>query len=94
MPEGPEIHRAAHRLRKALEGKVITHVECPYATIRGQEHRFLEQEVLQVKARSKAMLMYVGDDVLYSHNQLYGPVSYTHLRAHETREDRVWRRVR
>lgn len=72
MPEGPEIHRAAHRLRKALEGKVITHVECPYTTIRGQEHRFLEQEVLQVKARSKAMLMYIGDDVLYSHNQLYG----------------------
>ena len=72
MPEGPEIHRAAHRLRKALEGQVITHVECPYATIRGQEHRFLEQEVLQVKARSKAMLMYVGEDVLYSHNQLYG----------------------
>ena len=68
MPEGPEIHRAAHRLRKALEGQVITHVECPYATIRGQEHRFLGQEVLQVKARSKAMLMYVGDDVLYSHN--------------------------
>ena len=72
MPEGPEIHRAAHRLRKALQGKAITHVECPYATIRGQEHRFLEQEVLQVKARSKAMLIYVGDDVLYSHNQLYG----------------------
>ena len=72
MPEGPEIHRAAHRLRKALEGQVITHVECPYATIRGQEHRFLEQEVLQVKARSKAMLMYIGEDVLYSHNQLYG----------------------
>ena len=72
MPEGPEIHRAAHRLRKALQGKVITHVECPYATIRGQEHRFLEQEVLQVKARSKAMLMYIGEEVLYSHNQLYG----------------------
>ena len=72
MPEGPEIHRAAHRLRKALQGKVITHVECPYATIRGQEHRFLEQEVLQVKARSKAMLMYIGGEVLYSHNQLYG----------------------
>ena len=72
MPEGPEIHRAAHRLRKALEGQVITYVECPYATIRGQEHRFFEQEVLQVKARSKAMLIYVGEDVLYSHNQLYG----------------------
>ena len=24
---------------------------------------------------------------------LYGPVSYTHLRAHETPEHRVWRRV-
>lgn len=72
MPEGPEIHRAANTLRNALEGKVITHVECPYATIRGQEHRFLDREVLRVKARSKAMLIHIGDDVLYSHNQLYG----------------------
>ena len=72
MPEGPEIHRAANTIRRALEGQIITHVECPYATIRGQEHRFLEKEVLRVKARSKAMLIHVGDDVLYSHNQLYG----------------------
>ena len=72
MPEGPEIHRAANNLRKVLEGKIITHVECPYASIRGQEHRFLGKEVLRVKARSKAMLIHVGDDVLYSHNQLYG----------------------
>ena len=71
MPEGPEIHRAANNLRKVLEGNIITHVECPYPPIR-QEHRFLGQEVLRVKARSKAMLIYVGDDVLYSHNQLYG----------------------
>ena len=72
MPEGPEIHRAANTIRRALEGQIITHVECPYATIRGQEHRFLGKEVLRVKARSKAMLIHVGDDVLYSHNQLYG----------------------
>ena len=72
MPEGPEIHRAANTIRRALEGQIITHAECPYATIRGQEHRFLGKEVLRVKARSKAMLIYVGDDVLYSHNQLYG----------------------
>ena len=72
MPEGPEIHRAANNLRKVLEGNIITHVECPYASIRGQEHRFIGQEVLRVKARSKAMLIYVGEDVLYSHNQLYG----------------------
>ena len=72
MPEGPEIHRAADNLRKALEGQIITHVECPYTTIRGQEHRFLGQEVISVKARSKAMLIHIGDDILYSHNQLYG----------------------
>ncbi len=72
MPEGPEIHRAANTIRRALEGQIITHVECPYATIRGQEHRFLGKEVLRVKARSKAMLIHVGEDVLYSHNQLYG----------------------
>ena len=72
MPEGPEIHRAANTLRRALEGQIITHVECLYASIRGQEHRFLAKEVLRVKARSKAMLIHIGDDVLYSHNQLYG----------------------
>ena len=91
MPEGPEIHRAAHRLRKALEGKVITHVECPYTTIRGQEHRFLEQEVLQVKARSKAMLMYVGDDVLYSHNQLYGRWTVQKKKSKERKTNRSLR---
>ena len=72
MPEGPEIHRAAQRLRNALEGSIITHVECPYVTIQGQEHRFLGNQVLSVKARSKAMLIHIGEDVLYSHNQLYG----------------------
>ena len=72
MPEGPEIHRAANTLRKALEGQIITNVECPYQTIRNQEHRFLGKEVISVKARSKAMLIHIGDDVLYSHNQLYG----------------------
>lgn len=72
MPEGPEIHRAAERLRKALQGSVITHVECPYATLQGQEHRFLGNQVMSVEARSKAMLIHIGEDVLYSHNQLYG----------------------
>lgn len=72
MPEGPEIHRAAQRLRKALEGSFITHVECPYTTIHGQEHRFLGKQVNSVEARSKAMLIHIGEDVLYSHNQLYG----------------------
>ena len=72
MPEGPEIHRAAQRLRNALEGSIITHVECPYTTIQGQEHRFLGNQVISIEARSKAMLIHICEDVLYSHNQLYG----------------------
>ena len=91
MPEGPEIHRAADNLRKALEGQIITHVECPYTTIRGQEHRFLGQEVISVKARSKAMLIHVGDDILYSHNQLYGRWTIQKVTSKERKTNRSLR---
>ena len=79
MPEGPEIHRAAQRLRNALEGSTITHVECPYPTIQGQEHRFLGNQVISIEARSKAMLIHIGEDVLYSHNQLYAAGQYKRI---------------
>tara|TARA_Y100000766_G_scaffold69777_2_gene58544 strand:- start:3427 stop:4245 length:819 start_codon:yes stop_codon:yes gene_type:complete len=91
MPEGPEIHRAANTLREALEGQTITHVECPYATIRNQEHRFLGKEVISVKARSKAMLIHIGDDVLYSHNQLYGRWTVRKITSKERKTNRSLR---
>ena len=91
MPEGPEIHRAANNIRNAIEGQIITHVECPYATIRGQEHRFLGKEVIRVKARSKAMLIHIGDDVLYSHNQLYGRWTVRKVSSKERKTNRSLR---
>ena len=91
MPEGPEIHRAANKIRKAIEGQIITHVECPYATIRGQEHRFLGKEVIRVRARSKAMLIHIGDDVLYSHNQLYGRWTVQKVTSKERKTNRSLR---
>ena len=72
MPEGPEIHRAANRIAKALVGKTLTDVEFHYKTVEGLEHFFLDKEVEYVKARSKGLLISVGDYVMYSHNQLYG----------------------
>jgi endonuclease-8 len=72
MPEGPEIHRAANRIAKALVGKTLTDVEFHYKTVEGLEHFFLDKKVEYVKARSKGLLISVGDYVMYSHNQLYG----------------------
>ena len=72
MPEGPEIHRAANRIAKALVGKTLTEVEFHYKTVEGLEHLFLDKEVEYVRARSKGLLISVGDYVMYSHNQLYG----------------------
>ena len=72
MPEGPEIHRAANRIAKALVGKRLETVEFHYKTVEGLEHFFLGKEVQYVKARSKGLLISVGDYVMYSHNQLYG----------------------
>ena len=72
MPEGPEIHRAANRIAKALVGKTLDKVEFHYKTVEGLEHYFLGKEVEYVKARSKGLLISVGEHVMYSHNQLYG----------------------
>ena len=72
MPEGPEIHRAADRLRKALVGKTLLEVHAEHPAIAGRLDGWVGREVESVNARSKAMLIRVGDHVLYSHNQLYG----------------------
>ena len=72
MPEGPEIHRAADRLRKALVGKTLVEVHAEHPAVAGRLDGWVGREVESVEARSKAMLIRVGDHVLYSHNQLYG----------------------
>ncbi len=74
MPEGPEIHRAAARVHRALAGRqtvevsfAFDHLERQYGT------RLTGLRVEEVSARGKALLTTFEDGhVIYSHNQLYG----------------------
>ena len=70
MPEGPEIHRAASKIRNALEGKTIKDVEITLPRYMDRSNEFLDKTVLKVEARGKAMLSHFDTFVLYSHNQL------------------------
>ena len=72
MPEGPEIHRAAEKIRRALEGKVIQDIEITLPRYLERANDFLGKKVLKVEARGKAMLIHFDSFVMYSHNQLYG----------------------
>lgn len=73
MPEGPEIRRAADRVRRALAGRRASRV------FFGQEHlsahgaELTGRQVREVAARGKGMVVsFSGDRHVYSHNQLYG----------------------
>ena len=72
MPEGPEIHRAANKIRKALEGMVIEDVEITVPRFSEAGQDFIGKTVNRVEARGKAMLIHFDNFVMYSHNQLYG----------------------
>lgn len=72
MPEGPEIHRAADKVRKALHGKEIEDIEITLPQYVSWEKKLLGKKVNKVEARGKALLIYFDDIVVYSHNQLYG----------------------
>ena len=39
MPEGPEVHRAARRIGKALEGQTLTHVGFGFERLRPWERQ-------------------------------------------------------
>ena len=58
MPEGPEIHRAASKIRNALEGKTIEDVEITLPRYEERANEFLDKTVLKVEARGKAMLIH------------------------------------
>ena len=88
MPEGPEIHRAADKIRKALEGKVIEDIEITLPQFSGREHDFLGKTVNKVEARGKALLIHFDTFVMYSHNQLYGRWTVNL----KTTEPRKWNR--
>jgi endonuclease-8 len=73
MPEGPEIHREADRLGKALTGQVAERVFFAFARLEPWQATLAGRRVVGVEARGKAMLVrFEGDVGVYTHNQLYG----------------------
>lgn len=73
MPEGPEIHRAADKIAKILEGQVAQEVFFAFEHLKPYENTLAGQVVVSVQSRGKAMLTCFEDGTtVYSHNQLYG----------------------
>lgn len=73
MPEGPEIHRAADKIHKALAGRVADEIFFAFEELAPYSDKLQGREVLKVEPRGKAMLTrFEGGLNVYSHNQLYG----------------------
>jgi endonuclease-8 len=93
MPEGPEIRRAADRLRAVLVGHPTTEVAFMLPALEGHSARLTGRTVVAVEARGKALLTTFDDGwSLYSHNQLYGRWDVRGPRAKApktTRQERV-----
>lgn len=70
MPEGDTIHRAAARLRPALEGHVLTRFEAPRLV---GERPKVGERIERVEARGKHLLMtFEGGLVLRTHMKMTG----------------------
>lgn len=73
MPEGPETHRIADRLREAIAGDVLKRVAFINPALKRCARRLRGQRALAVEARGKALLTAVeGGLTVYTHSQLFG----------------------
>jgi endonuclease-8 len=73
MPEGPEIRRAADRLAAAVLDQPLTGVFFARPELADYQTTLVGRRIVAIDTRGKAMLTRFDDDqVLYSHNQLYG----------------------
>ncbi|MAQ15609.1 MAG: endonuclease VIII [Sandaracinus sp.] len=73
MPEGPEVHRAAARVREAIEGQHALAVELGLERLKAWEPVLRGQRVRSVEARGKAVLVaFESGHTVYAHGQLYG----------------------
>lgn len=73
MPEGPEIRRAADRVKKVLVGHPVVDVTFGLPGLKRYKRRLTGHTVVAVETRGKAMLTHFDNDLtIYSHNQLYG----------------------
>lgn len=73
MPEGPEIWRAADKLKEALEGRKITEIHFEVDELSPYESMLMGEKINTIEPRGKAILTaFSNGKVMYSHNQLYG----------------------
>jgi endonuclease-8 len=73
MPEGPEVHRAARRLARALEGRPLVDVSFGLERLEPWAGRLIGATPSRVEARGKAFVLHFDiDAALYVHLQLYG----------------------
>jgi endonuclease-8 len=73
MPEGPEIRRAASRIAKVLETKVIDDAFFAQPHLHNSANAIVGERVVNVTSFGKAIVTSFGNGLhLYSHNQLYG----------------------
>lgn len=76
MPEGPEIRRAADKLKRVLAGQPAVSVRFAvdrFPALQASGKRLSGRVIETVEPRGKAMLThFAGGLTIYSHNQLYG----------------------
>ncbi|MCH8487799.1 MAG: endonuclease VIII [Candidatus Cyclonatronum sp.] len=73
MPEGPEIHLEAQKIREVLGGKTCTYTWFYHEHLKPFERELSDKKILDVQAYGKGLVIsFEGDAHIYSHNQLYG----------------------
>lgn len=73
MPEGPEIHREADKIRQAISGKPATYLYFYHDHLKPFEKELSELTVQSVEAYGKGLVIEFENDFwFFSHNQLYG----------------------
>jgi endonuclease-8 len=73
MPEGPEIHRAAAQIARAIGGQRAEQVFFAFPALKRFEMVLQRRKIASVRACGKAILTsFEGGLTVYSHNQLYG----------------------
>lgn len=73
MPEGPEIHLEADKIRSAIAGSSCQKVYFYHAALKPREEELTGPRIEDVQAHGKGLLIHFeGGQFIYSHNQLYG----------------------
>lgn len=73
MPEGPEVHREADKIRNAIGDQSPIYLYFYHEHLKPFESDLTDKKVENVEAYGKGLVISFEDDYyIYSHNQLYG----------------------